>query len=654
MIVKRRRCAPLSLPTLPVCVTAALVMVGTAAVSAQARSQSKASPPSPAPEQAAAQVDDSPAMPAGMLMVPGRTFELGADPEDLIEIGERITVSPDMRLADIPRLMSELGKRKVTLQDFYMSKTPVTNAQYAVFVEQTGHRYPFDWWRYGAQEDYAKRLPEIREAYPDASIAALQYWQNNWKDLPHRIPTATVNGKDVPMDDYPVVYVSYFDALAYAAWAGMRLPTEAEWVLMASGGEEREFVWGDDPAGLKVQRGSRNDVIQPVGHWGEATQGPYGHQDVALGVWEWTLDPFLPLPDDRKEFERARSELLRHKMFKDADNPRVQAATAYRPEWSGDKIVIKGGMYASAGSQLRIGTRGFNETIQTMSGLGFRVAKSTVPARDMVLSSLKLDYDYSFAGGSRKPNLDDMVGAERYELDKDGALILGYHALALVPMSHATEDARMNKDRLMLATIAENRPFVVGTLITSVPLKVPELGAGIYTLALRAEGMPDDLRTAIPAARKALRAAGKNGEVEAGEWVKALSKYGITNEEAMSGDVDFIRLSPGGLKVTTKERLWLVRNAAGDYVASFPAAKSIDSKPGYSNGDALMTIAPARGKDGGEVVSFSFGVPVDDKARGRVYTVELDVELGAEFAGGDRWRMPESKDAKKKGGKKAK
>src|SRR5690606_4258808 len=113
------------------------------------------------------------------------------------------------------------------------------------------------------------------------------------------------------------------------------------------------------------------------------------------------------------------------------------------------------------------------------------------------------------------------------------------------------------------------------------------------------------------------------------------------------GDVDFIRLNPGGLQIPTKERLWLVRDASGDYVASFPAAKSIDSKPGYSSGDATVTVAPSRAKDGGETVNFSFGIPVDEKARGRVYTVEVPVELAADAAGGDRWRLPEPKDPKK-------
>jgi formylglycine-generating enzyme required for sulfatase activity len=597
-----------------------------------------------AAEQASGQ-DDVAVLPANLLPVKGGEFEIGLDAKTLLELQEKLWLSPQQRVGDIQRLMSEIGTKKVTVEPFFLAKFPVTNVQFKAFVEATGHRFPYHWWRYGREDDYQQRLKDINETVRDeAADKGVEYWKVNWKDLPWQIPNDEVrSGQFVPMDHYPVVYVSWYDALAYAAWAGMRLPREIEWTYAGSGGEPRQFVWGDDPDGLQVQRGSRFDRLWEVGHWGAATAGPFGHQDMVLGVWEWTGDlGFFSFPDDKKDFEKQLELLFKDKIFKKSEDPKVQQTMKYRPAWAGDKVVAKGGMWTSIKSELRVGVRADIEPTQTVSALGFRLAKSPIPARDVSESRIKLDYDYSYFGAGRRPNLADQVGIERYDLSPDGDQILGYHAISIVPTNFASEDKAPAKDKLFESTIEENRPFVFASLVTTEKLDGLDLAPGIYTLAFRHSGQPADLRAALPAAQKALRAAQKaGGEPEAGDWQKAMSKYGITDEEARTGDVDFIRLVPGNLQVTTKEHRWILRDQKGDYVASFKCLDLPDTTAKYADGDATVAIEVR--PDGKERIEFNFGVPVDPKTRGRAFVLRLRLELAAENAGGDKWRLPTPK-----------
>lgn len=591
---------------------------------------------------ATANDDDVHVLPVDMLPVPAGTIVIGSEPEQLIKIEEMLyPYSAEQRLKDLQRLMSELGTRKVAVPAFFMSKFPVTNAQYAAFVKATGWRFPYHWWRYGEPEHYEQNLAKINQAVTaNVSDKGLEYWKQNWKDLPWSIPKDEISRSNVvPMDDYPVVYVSWRDALAYAAWAGMRLPTEVEWVYAAIGQKQQPFVWGDDLDGLKVSRGPRYDRLWEVGHWGDATAGAFGHQDMALAVWEWTGDlGFFSFPEDKRDFDRALEKLFRDKLFKDESNAEVQHTMKFRPVWAGDMVVCKGGMYTSTKSELRVGTRAPIESVQTVSGIGFRLAKTPIPARDMSESRIKLDYDYSYFGADRKPNVADQVGIERYDLTPDGKQILGYHAISIVPVNFASDEKGMTKDKLIAATVDDHRPFIVGTLLTTEKLADPDVEPGIYTLAFRHSGMPSELKKALAEARRALKMAEKTGELEAGDWTKVLNKFSITNEEAAEGDVDFVRFNPGDLKVPTDNHQWLLRDNRGNYVATFRAMEDVDTDNGYSDGDATVTVETRQ--NGNERVTFKFGVPDDSRRRGRVYAIETRVELPAERAGGDKWRLP--------------
>jgi len=168
---------------------------------------------------------------------------------------------------------SEPARATVTLPVFAITRTPITNAQYAAFVRATGHRAPDvdagTWAGYGLIHPFARTR---RHA-----------WQGG-------VPPA---GRE----DHPVVLVSLDDARAYAAWLGRatggrwRLPTEAEWEKAARGADGRRFPWGDgfDPKRLNSADRGPFDTL-PVGRF-PAGASPYGLLDAAGQVFEWTASP---------------------------------------------------------------------------------------------------------------------------------------------------------------------------------------------------------------------------------------------------------------------------------------------------------------------------------------------------------------------------
>jgi formylglycine-generating enzyme len=135
-------------------------------------------------------------------------------------------------------------KKKLHLDEFWIAKTPVTNEEYARFVADTGHESPQHW----------------KGPTPPADIA-----------------------------NHPVIYVSWHDAKAYAAWAGMELPTEQQWEKGARGTDGREYPWGDEWRDNHCNTSeARIRKTTPVGQFSLRGDSPYGCVDMAGNVWEWT------------------------------------------------------------------------------------------------------------------------------------------------------------------------------------------------------------------------------------------------------------------------------------------------------------------------------------------------------------------------------
>ena len=206
----------------------------------------------------------------------------------------------------------------VTVAAFAIERHPVTNAQFADFVEATGYvtvaERPLDPALYPGVAP-ADLLPGALVFRPTPGPVNLQDWRQWWDWAPGahwRAPFGAGGGIEArgagggleAREDHPVVQIAYPDAAAYAAWAGRRLPAEAEWEFAARAGSSTTYAWGDEPrvdGALMANTWQgrfpyRNDGAQGVGtaRWvgtspvGAFPPNGFGLLDMIGNVWEWT------------------------------------------------------------------------------------------------------------------------------------------------------------------------------------------------------------------------------------------------------------------------------------------------------------------------------------------------------------------------------
>jgi len=194
---------------------------------------------------------------------------------------------------------------EVTVADVRFDRCPVTNAEFAAFVEDSGHVTvaevapdPDDF----PGADPALLVPGSQVFTPTPGPVRLDDWTQWWRWQPAaswRAPQGPGSSwEDVP--DHPVVHVGWADATAYARWAGQDLPTEREWEYAARGGlEGRDFAWGDEllpdgevlantwsgPFPWRSDDPRGFDRTSPVGSY---PPNGYGLHDMIGNVWEWT------------------------------------------------------------------------------------------------------------------------------------------------------------------------------------------------------------------------------------------------------------------------------------------------------------------------------------------------------------------------------
>lgn len=200
---------------------------------------------------------------------------------------------------------------------FYLDRTEVTNAAFARFAEATGHRTvaerPVEWE--ALRQELPPGTPRPAEAQlqpgslvftPAAAPVPLDDERRWWRWTPGASwrhpegPASDLRGRD----DHPVVHVSHGDAAAFCAWAGKRLPTDAEWEHAARGGlEGKRFTWGDAPITPALANSWQGTFpVRDLGEDGHAGTAPvgrypangYGLADMAGNVWEWTASDAAP------------------------------------------------------------------------------------------------------------------------------------------------------------------------------------------------------------------------------------------------------------------------------------------------------------------------------------------------------------------------
>lgn len=195
----------------------------------------------------------------------------------------------------------ELPQHSVKITTFSLDTHAVTNAQFERFAQDTGYRTESE--RQGSSAVFHLLL-EAASRNVLGEVRGAEWWLNvrgaDWK---HPLGPAS-HWSDMP--EHPVVHISWDDAQAYCAWAGRRLPTEAEWEFAARGGlQGRRYPWGDEltPEGIhncNIWQGTfPQSNIAEDGYVGTSPVGSfpannYGLHDMAGNVWEWCQDWFHP------------------------------------------------------------------------------------------------------------------------------------------------------------------------------------------------------------------------------------------------------------------------------------------------------------------------------------------------------------------------
>src|SRR3954447_1887594 len=254
------------------------------------------------------------------VLVPGGSFVLGVD------------------AADEPfSLDNERPAHTVDVPAFRIGRVPVTNAEYAQFVDDGGYATR-RWWSDRGWEHRAT-----------AALERPQFWGSD--------VTRTRFGvfEELPPDE-PVQHVTWFEAEAYAAWAGARLPTEVEWEKAAAWdpatGRRRRFPWGAaEPTPALANLGGAALRPAPVGAY-PAGASAYGVEQLMGDVWEWTSSDFRPWP---------------------GFTPMLYADYS-APFFGGDYRVLRGGSWAVGASVLRPGFRNWDHPIRRQVFSGLRLA----------------------------------------------------------------------------------------------------------------------------------------------------------------------------------------------------------------------------------------------------------------------------------------
>ncbi|MGW2023302.1 ergothioneine biosynthesis protein EgtB [Streptomyces decoyicus] len=229
---------------------------------------------------------------------------------------------------------------------FLIDTTPVSNGAYQRFIEAGGYEDP-RWW-----------APEGWTQVQENKLHAPLFWKRDGGQWLRRRFGVT---EPVPPDE-PVLHVSWYEADAYARWAGRRLPSEAEWEKAArhdpATGRARRFPWGDeDPTPAHANLGQRHLRPAAIGSYPDG-QSPLGVRQLIGDVWEWTSSDFLPYPGFAAFPYREYSEVFFGDEYK----------------------VLRGGSFAVGEVACRGTFRNWDLPVRRQIFSGFRTARDADPA----------------------------------------------------------------------------------------------------------------------------------------------------------------------------------------------------------------------------------------------------------------------------------
>ena len=261
---------------------------------------------------------------SGMVEIEGGLFQLGYAGDDFAWDNEK-------------------PQHTVFLQDFAIDRAPVSVGEYLEFIAD------------GAYQDYRWWLSTGWEAVTREQWQTPLYWELHddiWmiRDY-HGLHPAQTKANE------PVTHVSYFEAAAFAKWAGKRLPTEAEWEKAAcfdpATKTKRQFPWGDAAPQTHHANLFDNQLwnVAPIGAYPKG-KSFYGCHQMIGDAWEWTSSDYAPYPGFKTEFNE------------------------YNDKWFVGQKVLRGGSFATPGIHIRATYRNFFNPPERWMISGFRCAKA--------------------------------------------------------------------------------------------------------------------------------------------------------------------------------------------------------------------------------------------------------------------------------------
>jgi ergothioneine biosynthesis protein EgtB len=261
--------------------------------------------------------------PKGMVDIPEGIYELGFNGRDFC-------------------YDNELPEHKVYLQPFKIDVIPITNVKFLEFIKDGGY------------EDYRYWLADGWELVVEQKWKAPLYWE--YKKEEDAWIKKDFRGINKIESDEPVTNISYYEADAYARWAGLRLPTEAEWEKAAGWNEDLRlktmYPWGNEKPTCKHANLMESYLWAPtkVGSY-PAGKSYYGCHQMIGDVWEWTSSEYMLYPRFKSRFSE------------------------YTDKWSINQKVLRGGSFATPSNQIRNSYRNYFKPHERVLFAGFRCAK---------------------------------------------------------------------------------------------------------------------------------------------------------------------------------------------------------------------------------------------------------------------------------------
>ena len=531
----------------------------------------------------------------GFVAVPGGQTTIGAEIETTIE---RIVEKPlegDIYAGECPR-------QSQFVDGFFISPTLVTNEMYLAFVEDTDATPPPLW----AAIDKDLRQAIIKEGvelegpgYKFDEAAQAKWWKTHWQDEGREWNMPSSSALE------PVVFVNFNQAQEYCRWAGVRMPTEFEWVRAARGDTTNEYPFGDEfNRAIVGHIATKPNIFAvkrlPVGMF-PGNASPYGVLDMSGQVHEFT-DTSANKLDGFKSFK------VTIKGKKKKDNKVMYPA----PVWDSSRIILKGGSYMNPGINCRVDSRIAFSREAAVPVVGFRIAASEQPCRDAAYAAAP-KIKSSIIGGSPQRLLDfpKTIGLEKHSwtdiskvemmrespekplieptLPSEYAVLGRYSGISITPLHDPfSAGSHPSVSKIEKEAIKDGYFYPIGTLTSTVKLNGYDFEPGVYTLAFLPKLKADTLQKM--GAKIKVEDGEEDAEAEVVE-IEIKTTFDITSLELLPENEHVLVVNNEGVAIAAFEITTPVK-----LISEKSAAHGFEFDEKKSELDINLSITGSRGK----------------------------------------------------------